>query len=779
MKKLLCISVCLCMAGISLPLQAQTISDYIFSVELTQGIDYGYPNQNDTAYDFHLYIETDTSVKSIGVVCPGGASFEITQTDMDNGVIETDFDDEGDLYEWEYNAEFPTFSSLAQYGDGDYIITVNFESIPSVSTGVSFNDPATSGPIPQPIQEPVSAWPVNGSTVESPVLFQWQPVIDSNVNFLHLLLYSRYDDSEVEQLLDPDQTQWGPYSIPNGLYEVEIAFANAYFLTDGDGIELLLVKYTESDHEFMIGSEEISVSGIVIDKHTRLPVAGVTVGYWHDYLQQWKQTYTSQQGNYILQDLAPGTVEIKVLPNPGSSYAEIGRRIELTGSVSGLDFELPAEAIVSGRVIDSDNAVGIADVEVIYWNEEYVTWKYTLTDQNGNFIFSGMPPGYAYFDIIPSLDSGYAQLPEDISNIYLKEGRVFANRYFALEKGARVQGRAVDFSGNPFSNVEVSAGGMKSDHDYDTDHLGRYEINLPVGKYNIVAETYDMEGSFGSTSHEIEVDDISQVITVPDIVVYTSATGDSISGTAVISSDAVYDGVSVVLLPAGTMISTDDPDSWYTVRTTAETEPDQYGNFEIKAVPPGDYDVLLAAFNEIGRDMESIAILDTVFNVPAGADNISLNFNTLPGKIEGTVLNSYHRPVTDAVVILVDESAGEDSFMGFSDSDIDGNFEIFNVPEGQYTIAAIHSQYGVSSSSVEVTSGQVTDYGNLVIPFNTVKKAADLTGDGTVDIHDLLLISEHWLGHGDLPQSLQSGYVNMFTLARFAEFWMHQAAWLR
>jgi len=115
----------------------------------------------------------------------------------------------------------------------------------------------------------------------------------------------------------------------------------------------------------------ISVSGTVTDKATLLPLADMRVGCWHEDLETWTEVRTESNGFYEITHQPPGEVQIRALPEQGSGYAGIGVELELTGDISGVDFALPPAATLSGRVIDSQTAEPLENIEVAYWSDRY------------------------------------------------------------------------------------------------------------------------------------------------------------------------------------------------------------------------------------------------------------------------------------------------------------------------------------------------------------------------------------------------------------------------
>lgn len=91
-----------------------------------------------------------------------------------------------------------------------------------------------------------------------------------------------------------------------------------------------------------------SISGVVADKVTGLPVAGIV-------LSAGSSTATTDaEGRYLLKGLTPATYQLFTAAKEGY-VSRITRVRLLPGQVlKGIDVKLDREAIVAGRVLDRD-----------------------------------------------------------------------------------------------------------------------------------------------------------------------------------------------------------------------------------------------------------------------------------------------------------------------------------------------------------------------------------------------------------------------------------------
>ena len=218
--------------------------------------------------------------------------------------------------------------------------------------------------------------------------------------------------------------------------------------------------YTAPD--IILQSGALRVSGKVTDKATSQALENIRVFCWHDDEDFWTETRTDINGMYEITNLPPGEVEIRA--EPDTYYACIGVEFELTEDVYDLDFALSPEAILSGKVLDSETAEPLAGIEVTYWGERYAVWQNNFTDSDGAFTLTSLPPGIGEIMARPDVDTGYAwSLPWGSNWVCLAEGEHRSNRIIALQKGALVSGYIRDANGDLASGVEYEYGGRMSE----------------------------------------------------------------------------------------------------------------------------------------------------------------------------------------------------------------------------------------------------------------------------------------------------------------------------
>ncbi len=242
--------------------EPEDIADFVSNIFIGQIWDYGDPNdKTDLMYEFRLVVEAysntainmDADIASIEILTPAGSSFQIPkQSGQWSDCIwkSYEYDNESEVATWEYKARFDKVTGFKGYGDGLYIITIDFVDGGHDQMTVWFGIPGTQNSIPQPIQEPVLISPLHNQTVESPVEFTGQPCID--VNATEIRIEIQEDRAGVyEKSLDVEETSFGPVNLTDGFWEIVLAFGQSAS-SDDSGISIEVGKYSQSIYNFTV-----------------------------------------------------------------------------------------------------------------------------------------------------------------------------------------------------------------------------------------------------------------------------------------------------------------------------------------------------------------------------------------------------------------------------------------------------------------------------------------------------------------------------------------------
>jgi hypothetical protein len=452
----------------------------------------------------------------------------------------------------------------------------------------------------------------------------------------------------------------------------------------------------------------LKASGKVVDKATGSALDNIRVACWHIDFERYTSVYTNINGIYELTHLLPGDVQITA--EPESYYARIGAGLELTGDIDRLDFALPAGANLSGKVIDSQTAQPLARIEVTYWNNSNSVFQNDFTHGDGTFTLKNLPPGVATIKARPDIDTGYAlwNPPLGGNMIYINEGEDEPNQIIALHKGALVKGDIKDHYDIPMSDFGYSYSGRLCEGDSETDPNGEYKIRLPVGTYSITLD----EDDFGALPQEVIITDVNLPFNVPDMIAYSEQTGGQITGSVINPGGHQKTGNFIIAaFETGTVF---DPNTWHTIWPIRKTGLHKAGPFTITSLPPDvNYDVFLFVESDTLDEIGSVTVRDSVLNVPAGTTGINLYYNSQGSTVTGKVLDTNSQPVFGAIVLFFDLATGD--FAGLADVDYKGNYIIYNVPAGTYTITAIHSKCLNTPPMEQEVDGELVNVSTIVI----------------------------------------------------------------
>ena len=200
--------------------------NHVYVIEIATMYDYEFPNDiYNPSYEFDLLLITDSTVNKVEFLTPAGKVFsfeaEYVETVVADGWITTGREDEGGgRFEWYFETERLNLSSLDDYGDGDYVITVYYTNGSSEDTTVWFGIPATNNPIAQPTQKPVFTSFSHNDKLSSPVTFNWQSCTDTAAELIWIGLENYNTGEEKEEILDVSATGLdGPLNLNTGFWK--------------------------------------------------------------------------------------------------------------------------------------------------------------------------------------------------------------------------------------------------------------------------------------------------------------------------------------------------------------------------------------------------------------------------------------------------------------------------------------------------------------------------------------------------------------------------------
>jgi hypothetical protein len=195
------------------------------------------------------------------------------------------------------------------------------------------------------------------------------------------------------------------------------------------------------------------------------PVAGATVAY------SGGSTTTDANGNYTLTDVLPGE---KLVTFSATSYATVRKTKEVIGGTTAtLDVALDPPGTITGKVTDSSSGDPIAGATILYDGGS------TTTNGSGNYTIAGVPAGSQ--QLIASAD-GYES--SSAQNVNVPANNSVDADIALAPKPTFIAGEVRDnLTGQLVAGATVSTTGAS----VTTDSLGRYQLVVPPGTYNVTA----------------------------------------------------------------------------------------------------------------------------------------------------------------------------------------------------------------------------------------------------------------------------------------------------
>ena len=136
--------------------------------------------------------------------------------------------------------------------------------------------------------------------------------------------------------------------------------------------------------------------------------------------------------------------------------------------------------------------------------------------------------------------------------------------------------------------------------------------------------------------------------------------------------------------------------NYYMEDTLNQAVTDSDGNYSFENLPEGSYAIYIDLEAKSG-----FARPEAQFPELQGGDTVTADFSLEPlktGTVSGNVVNPKGDVVFGAIIDIYN-----DTFYGYTVSDIDGNYSMLSVPVGKYQITAINQNFWLSSGFYPVT----------------------------------------------------------------------------
>lgn len=474
--------------------------------------------------------------------------------------------------------------------------------------------------------------------------------------------------------------------------------------------------------------ELVSISGVVVDESgTAIPdavvlvdtVSGIAIFKLDSALPN--TTVADKQGRWTYSGLTPGKLRITasahgyiplshvdVQVKPGKSKDEIRVVLRKGGhTLSGTISDIGGGPIASASVV--------ATLSIGFTQNAY---SLAISDDQGHYELQLEANEYSIVVTHPD----YVEKAEPV--------KIASDRNFDLSllPAAAVYGRVVNTEGEVVANARVYASGGQEKHQEngeiagttDTNEKGEFVLRrLPSGSYSLhaVAPGY-------SSANPVDIElGIAESLSGIDVIVDSA---HSVSGRVVKREDK-SEGVQGVQVMAADMRAQSF--------AAAILPTDEDGGFVIHGVLPGNYTLMAFHEERLGSFMEA-----NVTMVDKDIDDVEIALK------QGAVVRGRVEPAEVANISLEVEDPG---FFNMKEvmmaqgakavSDIEGNFELKMVPQGDFLLRATAKDGRIGETKISIT--QMTQEGivvSLVAGFSYGGRVVDQKGEAVIGVRVLL-----------------------------------------
>jgi hypothetical protein len=367
-----------------------------------------------------------------------------------------------------------------------------------------------------------------------------------------------------------------------------------------------------------------SISGIVIDGVTDLPIEGAIISAFGGNHHFPRVAHSGADGGYIIDSLPPGTYHLMAL-KWGYLPNEYPENIVIDGNeVTGIDFTMVPfeETGLSGVVTDEITGLPIARASVFAHDTEN-QWRHFMgmTGDDGAY-FIHTPDGEYEVEAVAM---GYwrEEYPE---NVVVEEGNVVESVNFALgpiDFGS-IAGIVTDSAGTPIPMAFVQArrmGGNFMRH-ARTDSTGAYLLtDIVPGSFRVSA--FHRDFGPGSYPDSVVVAD-GQDVTGIDIVLGPGEAHETGLISGLVTDDSTDAPIDHAMVLAIGRVERFGHHHWFFRRAFS----DSTGHYALENLPIVPLKIFAASRGYLGEFYDNVRRMSEATPVTPNADNI--NFSLSP-----------------------------------------------------------------------------------------------------------------------------------------------------
>lgn len=466
--------------------------------------------------------------------------------------------------------------------------------------------------------------------------------------------------------------QNGIYLVSNlapGTYFVSAAAQDFQIQTQGAAIQ----SNQTTALNFTLSPNPVTIMGTVTNQQTGQPISGaqIEVRILDANGAVVATLFTDLQGMFQVQQLAPGTYT--VVAGASGFQTDISSVSIPPGGQANLTIALaPNPGFITGTVSSGGNPVAGASVSVVDQNNVQISA--VITDSQGNYTASGLPPGN--YNVVVNAQGFQSSIA---GAVVTADATAVVNVSLTPNPGS-ITGTITPVIQNTI--VQLYTGQGVFIQSTLADNSGSYQfLNLAPGNYIVTASAPDY------TTESAGAVVVSNAATSVNITINPNPA--SISGT--------------VLDPIGTPVSNAVVrvvDANETLLGLAGT--DANGSYTIGNLPPGSFTVIASA-PDFGSALTGVT-LQPGGNVP----NVNFTLTPNPGSLSGLVSNGANGAPLPGATVVVRQATGSGVIAATVTSGPDGNFLVQGLAPGSYTVTASLSGFGTGTTGATVVSSTVT-----------------------------------------------------------------------
>lgn len=381
-----------------------------------------------------------------------------------------------------------------------------------------------------------------------------------------------------------------------------------------------------------------------------------------------KQADSAQDGSFRIEDVPPGTFELKAMATGRQSVERSNLEVPSGQDLKNVEVVLPAGAVIEGRVLASGRPVPGAEVELVEpeasVSRMIIRSSSATADGDGYYRIDGIVPGERTFQ---AEAKGFRK---GVREVEAREGDNTLD--FALEAGAQVTGRVVDEDGSPVAAAQVTL--REGVNSWNLPSA----VSGPDGGFTLAGVA---DGTYRIAAHK---DGFSRAAEGQELTV----AGGSVSGVelTLAAGGAIVGQLSGLDFTELAQVSVTVDDEFHTGRVAPD------GNYRIEQVEPGEHRVVASVRG--ARQTEGRVTLE------AGEREARLDLEFKDGHLlTGRVLRNGQPARGETVALSGPGVAGR-----WSEIDNEGRFRYEGLESGTYELEVMDRR-GQSShkESVELS----------------------------------------------------------------------------